>query len=135
MIQTIAKSLLELQLVNGELDRSFVRLATLKQRQAAPPAPEDNSLPPLTPEHRRFLRFKSYSYPFLTEESWNSTGLFRDTGEEENVVKVNGEKAWLDIEDDNNNANEMLIKGLGTKLGWTDFLSAQETNIGPDEIL
>ena len=41
---------------------------------------------PLTPEHRRLLRMKAYSFPFLCEKSWNNCDEYDDEGRREDLI-------------------------------------------------
>ncbi len=112
---------------------------------------------PLTPEHKRFLRFKSYSFPFLCEPRFSAVNdedeidaVIRDLNEEDGAN--NATFKWIDVDDDetlnqdddgDEDAKFFTFgkTGLGSSgdhregLGWTDFLRAQETSIGTDEVL
>ncbi len=101
-MQRIYEALAELAMVNRELDKAFQH----QQEVAAGRSPEPRAL---TADHKRLLRFKSFSYPFLCES----------------VADQQPEEVEVDVD----------FVMSGDKMGWTNFLMAQETSIDADEIL
>lgn len=129
LVEGIAAAVVELDRVNLRLDAlaAEAAAATAAAEPERPPSPQ-----PLTPEHRRLLRFKSYSYPFLSEDSWYSAGAaagdeFGGGGGGANYLE------WQDSEDEGDaggGGNLTEFEMVGAKLAWTDFLKLQETCIG-----
>ena len=130
----MAKNLLDLRRVNQLLDGASSSLSRRPQEtptivvdspsseaSESPPPPEPQ---PLTEEHRRLLRFKSYSYPFLTENSWRTGSAYEDDEEDEEVQEV----------------QEVQEEDLGFEVisesDWTRLLiSAKETSFVEDGMM
>lgn len=150
LIQQIARCLLELQLINGQIDEQIHEGATelerFRQNAAAEAAAAEkqttpSSIPkinisdveeqlagsepkPLTADHKRFLRFKSYSYPFLTEDSWNNSDGFYDQ------VSVGGDEigGFYGEPDFAEDHSDDAFEIVDAKNLWTNLLYAPETS-------
>ena len=125
---------------------------------------EEHRVTPLTLDHKRFLKFKSYSFPFLCEPRFRLLeddseidAVIRDLNEADNNNNNNNGFQWIDVEDDDNNSNNNNNNNrdedddgdgdiqddkfvfFSTKndsgLGWADFLRAQETSLEGDDVL
>ncbi|TRY73389.1 hypothetical protein TCAL_15712, partial [Tigriopus californicus] len=138
LVQFISMATLDLHKVNLRLENAFrsvhSQLEAFRRNEGT--RPNDNRGPkPLTAEHKRFLRFKSYSFPFLTEDSWTNT-----------LVSLEGSEDSCTITSSNPSKKSTVTSATSSKSGsssdfdfdetdafmWTNFLSAQETSIGDD---
>ncbi len=109
------------------------------EKEAASPVKESSPdpWPPLTPEHRRLLRFKSYSYPFLCEDAWYRAGGEDDLlgGAAASAASAadgpfvnGGGLEWEGSVDGGDLDQEEDFSS--SKVSWTDFIKLQETCIG-----
>ena len=101
----------------------------------------------LTEEHKRLLRFKSFSFPYLCDVAkWGDHGS-NGNGTADGSSSSN-ERQWQDMDEDVNGgssssnqdgetaesffasfASKDNSKQLDGSLFWSEFLKAQETNI------
>ncbi len=129
----IARSLMQLDLVNRRLDQLLLRKKEVEASSSD--VPSSPAPPSLTEDHRRLLRFKSFSYPFLCEDAWYRAGdeylAAAAAGAHDYGPYVNGGglewEGSVEGEDDDGGED-----AAGAKLAWTDFLKLQETSLGPE---
>lgn len=121
LVKRIAEALLELNFVNIEIDKAMGLIEKSEDKLIKDDLPPSatHKVTPLTPEHKRLLRFKSYSYPFLCDPE----------GDSEDFLRENEAKDELEDQEE----EDLFFEKVGI-LGWAEFLKAQETSID-DEVL
>ncbi len=127
LMQTISAALSELTRINSEIDALSLHtplptcpLASGNGHVSPAPAedtpePAEPVLRPLTEDHRRLLRLKSFSFPFLCDDAWYKVG-----SDQLSCSLDNGEVSDSDGSD-------------GDFLAWNTFWAAQETSIGAED--
>ena len=128
LLQFIAKALADLQAVSVSLEAAHAAARKEAVEKALAEVRKKPEIPELTEQQKRFLALKSYSFPYLSEESWyNHYPLTVDEN-----VEVNGigdsDKGSEDSEFD----LSFVRDGEG-KFMWTNFLQAQETSLGGED--
>ena len=100
---------------------------------------------PLTAEHKRLLRFKSYSFPYLAEESWpgdeDEEDRFSEDGMKGDRMRGGYDRPetsnFLVGEEEEEEVIEDSFEIVDTKHMWTNLLYAPETSLteSTEEIL
>jgi len=87
LVALVGAALAELSDIDRYLDDALAFILT----GVVSASPSSSTLSPLSDEHRRLLRYKSYSYPFLTEDSWRRAGDAKPA-EAAKVAMTNGDE-------------------------------------------
>lgn len=135
LVQFISMATLDLHKVNLRLENTFrsvhSQLEAFRRNEGAM-LPDNRGPKPLTAEHKRFLRFKSYSFPFLTEDSWTNTLVSLEGSEDSCTITSSNPSKKTSASSSKSGSSSDFDFDETDAFMWTNFLSAQETSIGDD---